>query len=88
MTKSRNPLLSHSGYSPNVVIDALISRMGLKNDAALARALEVSPIIISKIRNRRLMLGATMLICMHEESGISIRELKAMAGLKCMARLA
>jgi plasmid maintenance system antidote protein VapI len=88
MTKSRNPLLSNPSYSPNVVIDALISRMGLPSDAELARRLDVAPPVISKLRHHKLPLGASLIISMHEASGISIRELKAMAGLKCMARLA
>ena len=54
--------------------------MNLKNDAALSRMLEVAPPIISKIRNRRLPVGASMLIRMHDTSGISIQELRSLMG--------
>jgi hypothetical protein len=50
--------------------------MQLKNDAELCRVLEVQPPIISKIRHRKLNVGATILLRMHEKSNISIRELK------------
>jgi hypothetical protein len=67
-------------YDPNRVLDAIIERTGLKNDAALSRALEVAPPVISKIRHRRLPVGASMLIRMHEVSNMDIRELRELMG--------
>lgn len=61
----------------NAFIDRLLVTMTLKNDAALSRVLEVSPPVISKIRNGFLPVGATLLISAHEESGLSIKEMKA-----------
>jgi len=75
-----NPLLERPEYDPNNLLDALIQRMSLKNDAALSRALEVAPPVISKIRHRRLPIGASLLIRMHEVSDISIRELRNLMG--------
>ena len=70
-----------SVYDPNKVLDAIIEKLHLKNDAALSRALEVAPPVISKIRHRTLPIGATILLRMHEVSDFSIRELRAlMAG--------
>ncbi|WP_306392069.1 hypothetical protein [Telluria beijingensis] len=65
-------------YDPNRVLDAIISRLRLKNDAALSRLLEVAPPVISKIRHSTLPIGATLLIRMHEESDFSIGELRAL----------
>ena len=65
-------------YNPDKLLDALIARLHLKNDAALSRALEVAPPVISKIRHRTLPIGATILLRMHEISDFSIRELKAL----------
>jgi len=65
-------------YNPDKLLDALIARLQLKNDAALSRALEVAPPVISKIRHRTLPIGATILLRMHEISDFSIRELKAL----------
>lgn len=61
------------------LLDAVMAKLGLKNDAALSRALEVAPPVISKIRHGRLPVGATLLIRMHEVTDIAIRELKAIA---------
>ena len=65
-------------YDPNRVLDAIISKLRLKNDAALSRVLEVAPPVISKIRHNTLPIGATILLRMHEESEYSIRELRAL----------
>ena len=67
-------------YDPNNLLDTLIDKLHLKNDAALSRALEVAPPVISKIRHRRLPVGASLLIRMHEVSDLSIRELRTLMG--------
>lgn len=63
-------------YDPNRVLDAIIAKLRLKNDAALSRLLEVAPPVISKIRHNTLPIGATILLRMHEVSDISIGELR------------
>jgi hypothetical protein len=65
-------------YDPNRVLDAVINKLRLKNDAALSRLLEVAPPVISKIRHNTLPIGATILLRMHEVSDYSIRELRAL----------
>jgi len=67
-----------SVYDPNRVLDAIIQKLRLKNDAALSRVLEVAPPVISKIRHNTLPIGATILLRMHEVSDFSIRELRAL----------
>lgn len=67
-------------YDPDRLLDTLIELMQLKNDAALARMLEVAPPVISKIRHRRLPVGASLLIRMHEESGLTIGDLRYLMG--------
>jgi hypothetical protein len=73
---NRARALEPSSFVPNKLLDTLIEKMNLKNDAELCRVLEVQPPIISKIRHRKLAVGATILLRMHEKSEISIRELK------------
>jgi hypothetical protein len=68
--------LEPSSFVPNKLLDTLIEKLHLKNDAELCRVLEVQPPIISKIRHRKLNVGATILLRMHEKSTIPIRELK------------
>ncbi|GAB3546513.1 hypothetical protein GCM10027343_24380 [Noviherbaspirillum agri] len=72
--------LSQQTYDPNRLLDTLIERLNLKNDAALSRTLGVAPPVISKIRHGRLPVGASMLIRMHEETGLNIRELRELMG--------
>ena len=67
-------------YDPNRLLDHLIDRLDLKNDAALARILDVAPPVISKIRHYRLAIGASLLIRMHEVSDISIADLRILMG--------
>src|SRR5438094_2299939 len=67
-------------YDPDHLLASIIGKLKLKNDAALSRALEVAPPVISKIRHRRLPVGASMLIRMHEVSNMDIRELRELMG--------
>lgn len=82
MTQTRIRYTSQSLYNAacnGKLLDAVTAKLDLKNDAALSRALEVAPPVISKIRHGRLPVGATLLIRMHEVTDIAIRELKAIA---------
>lgn len=67
-------------YNPDNLLNSLLDRMQLKNDAALARGLEVAPQVISKIRHRRLPVGASILIRTHEVSDMSIAGLCQLLG--------
>jgi hypothetical protein len=67
-------------YDPDQLLASLIGKLNLKNDAALSRALEVSPPVISKIRHRRLPVTASLLIRMHEVSALSIKDLRHLMG--------
>jgi hypothetical protein len=67
-------------YDPNNLLDTLIKTLGIRNDAALSRVLEVAPPVISKIRHKILPVGPSLLIRMHEESGISIKEIRSLMG--------
>jgi plasmid maintenance system antidote protein VapI len=67
-------------YNPNHLLDVLLAKMQLKNDAALSRMLEVAPPVISKIRHNKLPVGASLLLRMHEVTGISVRDLRDLMG--------
>lgn len=77
---SDRSLLSHPSYDPNRLLDTLLEHMHLANDAALARALETTPPVISKVRHRRIPIGASLLIRIHEETGLNIKELRELMG--------
>ena len=77
---ANHALSSQESYNPNHLLDVLLGKMQLKNDAALSRMLEVAPPVISKIRHHRLPVGASLLIRMHEVTGMSIRDLRDLMG--------
>ena len=77
---AHHALSSQESYNPNHFLDILLGKMQLKNDAALSRMLEVAPPVISKIRHHRLPVGASLLIRMHEVTGMSIRDLRDLMG--------
>ena len=72
--------IPHVDYDPSHLLESLIKKLNLKNDAALSRALEVAPPVISKIRHGKLSVGASILIRMQEVSDLSIKELRELMG--------
>lgn len=80
MEQSARKSEHRTDYDPNMLLDVVSAKIKAKNDAALCRALKVAPPIISKIRHKRLPLGASILIRMHEVSNLSIRELRDLMG--------
>ena len=67
-------------YEPSRLLDALIEKFQLSNDADLCRLLEIGAPVISKIRHRRMPITPSLLIRMHDVSGLSIDELRAIIG--------
>lgn len=63
------------------MLDVVLQEQNLKNDAALAREIQVAPPIISKARNEVQPLGSSLLVKLHELTGKSTREIKALAGV-------
>ena len=68
------------------LVERLLAYMALHNDACLARELGVPPFAISKLRRGSTSLDTDMLIRMHEASGLSIGELRALLS-PCRHRL-
>ena len=63
----------------NRLLDAVMRKIGVKNDAGLSRALDVAPPVISKIRHAKLPVGATLLLTMHLLTDVAVRDLMVMA---------
>jgi plasmid maintenance system antidote protein VapI len=72
--------LNTVAYNPNHLIDALIRHLGLQSDGALSRKLKVAKNVIKNIRHGHIPIGASMLMWMHEATGISINELRVLMG--------
>lgn len=66
--------------NPSYLLDTLILRQKLRNDAELARALNIAPSVISKIRHSKTNISASLLLDIHEMTQISIRELRNLMG--------
>ena len=61
----------------NTLLDLVAEKIGARNDAQLARGLEVAPPVISKIRHNRLPVGAALIIKIHERTGMPVAEIKS-----------
>lgn len=60
------------------LLDALKEKYDLKNDAAIAKRLDVAPPVISRIRNGKAQVSADVIIRVHEEFGMPIADIKAL----------
>lgn len=65
----------------HVLLDAVKYKLKCASDAELARALFLEPPTISKLYSGKIKVGPVLLVNIHEETGISIAELKHLAGL-------
>lgn len=79
--KSRSNLLNDPNYNPDRLLDELLSRLCLKNDAALSRALGVAPPRLSKLRHRRLPVAADLMIQIHDVTKLSIDDIRRLMGV-------
>lgn len=67
-------------YDPARMLDSLHDLLNVKNDRQLAARLGVEAAQICKIRKRRTPVSAALLISMHEETGLGLRQLRALMG--------
>lgn len=69
-------------YNPARLLDEMLARYQLKNDAALARTLQLPPSVISKLRRKQVSITSAILIRFHDVTGWAIGDLRALMGLK------
>lgn len=74
-------LLSHADYDPNRLLDFIMELRECRNDAALSRELQLSPPVISKIRNRRLPVTANILLRIHDVTEQPVNKLRELMGM-------
>jgi len=67
-------------FDPNPLLDTLLQKFKLRNDAELSHFLKVSASAISRLRSRQSPLTPGLLIRMHDATDMSIRELRALMG--------
>lgn len=69
---------SHAASRPGAaLLDSLLYRTGIKNDARLAKALRVSAPVVSKIRSGRLGVSDAFILRVHETFELPVREIRA-----------
>ncbi|MES2729949.1 MAG: hypothetical protein V4621_07645 [Pseudomonadota bacterium] len=74
-------LLELKSYNPAALIDEVTDLLDLKNDRALAAALNIGAPSICKIRSKVAAITPNILIRMHDLTGKSLDELRAMGGI-------
>lgn len=72
MAKARPETRDASGE----LFNHLMAMFGLRNDADLARWLDVAAPVVSKTRHGRLEVGPTLILNVHERSELSIKQIK------------
>lgn len=77
----RKRILASATYRPEALLRFVREKLGLKNDAALVAMLNFSAPEISRMRSRKMIICDSMLISMHEKTGIGTLELKKIAGM-------
>ncbi|WP_147330513.1 MULTISPECIES: helix-turn-helix domain-containing protein [unclassified Duganella] len=78
--RSQLNLLNDPNYDPNRLLNAVLAKLNLKNDAALARMLGVAPPVLSKVRHRRLPVAASLILQIHDATRFSINEIRGLMG--------
>ena len=68
-------------YDGVALLNYAVDKMELKNDAALARALNVSPPIISKIRHRVTPVSYGVMLRIGEKTGLSFADMREILGM-------
>jgi plasmid maintenance system antidote protein VapI len=66
-------------------LDIVIEKRQLKNDASLARLLELPPPILSKLRHGRLNFTAYHVLKFHKATGLAVNDIMAATGFDLSA---
>gem|GEM_PF-6798216 len=69
------------------LLDALRVELRLKNDGALAAALETDPPNVSRLRHSKRDMGPQLLLKIHDPTGWPLRDIKGALGIPCLASL-
>lgn len=67
-------------YDPNRLFDTLTLRLGVNSDKALSQKLKMTKSVVAGIRQKRLPVRASLIVGIHEATGISISELRHILG--------
>jgi transcriptional regulator with XRE-family HTH domain len=73
--------------SASRLLDLAIRTLDLKTDRALAARCHVTPPAISKMRTGLLPIGASMLLRLHDETGIILDRLRDAGGISSLTSI-
>jgi uncharacterized radical SAM superfamily Fe-S cluster-containing enzyme len=62
--------------TPNKLLDHVLDITKIKNDAKLSRALDIAPPVLSRVRHGTMKVGASLILKIHELTGMPIKEIK------------
>lgn len=65
-------------YDPNEMLNALLSRLHLADDAQLAEKLGVDVHILTRIRERRLRISPSLLVLIQQATEVNVPELRSL----------
>lgn len=74
--------LSNPSYSPNRLINKVQEMMRIQSDLQLAIAISVDRTTIAKIRKKKVSVGASMLLRLHDLTGLPAKELRKWMGME------
>jgi DNA-binding transcriptional regulator YdaS (Cro superfamily) len=66
----------------HALLDYVIARLQLKNDAALCRYIGVVPPVLSRIRHRGRSVGPQMILSIHEATGIPVAKIRMLVAVE------
>jgi len=78
--KKRAELLKSEHYNAKALIDHVKKNLGVKRDYELVRIIGFNASVISKVRHKRKLLSAELLLALHDATGIPIKEMKQIIG--------
>lgn len=74
--ESGHAALADGSYDPGALLDLLLKHMHFSKDSQLAHRLNIDRRLLGRIRTRQSNITGSMLIAMHEASGIPVTTLK------------
>lgn len=67
-------------YNPQAFIHAIKTHLNLKNDAAVARALQFTPPVISKLRHKSMPVTPLIMLRVIEATGWTVKQARKALG--------
>jgi hypothetical protein len=73
-------MMHNPHYNPDHLLDILQKFLGIQSDRQLTARLGRHPSQLCRIRKRQIPVTAELLVSMHEETGLAVRQLMALMG--------